>query len=114
MYNSIDEFKTAIIASAKERLFFMQNINKDGSELKSVLYNLCDKGIQIIKQWRKQKNDDELLAGKWDSQLSDYIVDSYNALNEENYKTSNIGGTSRTYNMTPESALKSKIPQKLF
>lgn len=114
MYNSIDEFKTAMISSAKERLFFMQNINRDGNEVNAVLSNLCEKGIQIIKQWRKLKTDDELLYQKWDSQLTDYIVDSYNALNEENYSSSNVGGTSRTYNMPPESALKSKIPQRLF
>lgn len=116
MYNSLEDYKTSIIQSAEERLFFMKNINREGKAVQSVLSNLFDKGVLIIRQWRKLKedNNDEFLNGMWSSQHIDFIVDSYNALNEENYRTSNVGGVSRTYNMPPESVLKSKIPQKLF
>lgn len=114
MYNNLSEYKTFIIQSAEERLFFMKNINRESTELKTVLSNLYDKGYSVIRQWRKMKDDTEFLNGKWNNQHIDFIVDSYNALNEENYTSSNVGGNSRTYSMSPESALKSKIPQRLF
>ena len=63
MYNSLEDYKTSIIQSAEERLFFMKNINREGKAVQSVLSNLFDKGFLIIRQWRKLKDDnnDEFL-----------------------------------------------------
>lgn len=114
MYTSLSEYKTSVIQLAEERLFFMKNINKENDDVQIVLSNLFDKGYNVIKKWRKMTDDEEFLEQKWENEHTDFIVDSYNALNEENYKNSNVGGVSRSYSMSPESALKSKIPQKLF
>ena len=114
MYNNLSEYKTFIIQSAEERLFFMKNVNRESNDIKTVLSNLYEKGYNIIWQWRKMKDAMEFLNGTWVNQHIDFIVDSYNALNEELYSSSNVGGNSRSYSLSPESALKSKIPQRLF
>ena len=108
MYNNLSEYETSVKQSAEERLFFMRNINRESNDIKTVLSNLYEKGYNIIRQWRKMKDgdDSEFLNERWVSQHID--------LNEENYSSSNVGGNSRTYSMSPESALKSKIPQRLF
>lgn len=116
MYNNLSEYETSVKQSAEERLFFMRNINRESNDIKTVLSNLYEKGYNIIRQWRKMKDgdDSEFLNERWVSQHIDFIVDSYNALNEELYSSSNVGGNSRSYSLSPESALKSKIPQRLF
>lgn len=114
VHMDIDDLGTTVVAEAKTRLWYRGNMNYGDTELTAVLNSLFYKGISIIRKWRKLKIDDEFLQGKWDNELTDFIINSYNSLNEENLKSYAGGGFSRTYIMSAESILKSKIPQKMF
>ena len=113
-YESIEFCKISLVGKAKERLLHKSNYNDSQNSLDPVLFSLFENAYEIIISWRKLKNDDEFLNGKWDSQIKDYIINGYNTLNDEMVSTTNVGGIGKTYRATAEDILKSKVPQKLF
>ena len=113
-YESIESCKLSLLKDAKTRLFHESNYSDSDNKTDPVLFSLFENAHEIIIGWRKLKNDDEFLNGKWDSQIKDYIINAYNSLNEEMLSSSNVGGISKSYIATAENILKSKVPQKLF
>lgn len=112
---SVEEtIKQSIIEKAKVRLAYKSNINKSNADFNAILSDFFDNAVGIIEQWRKLKDETEIESRKWDNEIVGYIVDSYNAMNEEILATSSSNGVTRGYKISPENSLKSKIPQKMF
>ena len=106
--------KTTIISRAKTRLSYASNDDMNGADIASILSDYYYTGLSIIRKWRKLRDDNEIMLGKCDEELVAFIVDSWNAMNEENLSATNVGGNSRSYRYSPEDALKSKIKQVMF
>lgn len=106
--------KTTVIQRAKSRLSYADNADMSSADVASILSEYYYSGVSIIRKWRKLKDNSEIILGTWDEELVAFIVDSWNAMNEETLASTNVGGNSRSYKFTPEGALKSKIRQVLF
>ena len=106
--------KTTLIQRAKSRLSYADNADMSSADVASILSEYYYSGVSIIRKWRKLKDNSEIILGTWDEELVAFIVDSWNAMNEETLASTNVGGNSRSYKFTPEGALKSKIRQVLF
>lgn len=111
---SIEEYKQSVVEKSTRRIKFQSNYGSNYPELAAILNDFCDNGVSIITQWRKLSDETEIVSGKWDSQLVEYVVNSFNSMNDENLNSSTANGTTRNYRMSAESMLKSKIPQRMF
>lgn len=106
------KYVETIVESAKKRLFYKSNIqNIDNDELNDLLSGYCLDGMKIVKKWRKLSDYSDFENGYWAREIIEFVINSYNMLGSENVYTSSSGGNSRTYNMSPESRLKTSIPQ---
>jgi len=103
------------VEKAQRKIFYKSNvdINNIDSDTSQLLILFCKDAISIIVKWRKLLNYDEFDLGLWDSQIVEYMVNSYNSVGDENLKSKSSGGNSRVYSMSPESRLKASIPQKI-
>ena len=108
-YLDIEEYRDYIVGKAKTKLLYRSNMTD--SDVSAILFDFFTDAYNIIKNWRKLKTDDEFLSQKWDTQIIDFVVDSYRMMGEENLAASSMNGISRTYNLSPEARLKSRIPQ---
>lgn len=112
---SVEEtIKQSIVDRAKTRLVYNSNIYKSNADFNAILSDFFDSAIGIIEKWRKLKDATEIESRKWDNEIVGYIVDSYNAMNEEILTSSSSNGVTRGYRISPENSLKSKIPQRMF
>ena len=77
------------------------------------LEDLINEAYTIIYNWRRLSKDDEILTGRYDTQIISYVLETINASGIEGQKSSNANGNSKTFINTPENNLKSSIPQRL-
>lgn len=78
-----------------------------------LLGDYFDDAISIIKKWKKNKDDSVVTSGDYDTEIVDFIVESIGRAGLEGQSSSNANGISKTFIATPESNLKSKIPQSI-
>lgn len=109
-YSDIDEYGDYIVDRAKGRLLYKSNMT-DSSNLRTILLDLFKDAYNIVKKWRKLKTDDEFLSQKWDTEITDFVCNSYRRMGDETLASTNINGISKTYQISPEARLKSEIPQ---
>lgn len=109
-YSDIDEYGDYIVDRAKNRLLYKSNMT-DSKELQSVLLDLFKDACNIIKKWRKLETNDEFLSQRWDTEITDYVVDAYRRIGDETLASSNINGINKSYKISPEARLKTAIPQ---
>lgn len=109
-YSDIEEYGEYIVSKAKIKLLYRSNMADDKS-LKTILLDFFTDAYNIIKKWRKLKNDDEFLSQKWDAEIIEYVCNAYRRLGDETLASSNINGVNKSYKISPEAKLKSSIPQ---
>lgn len=109
-YYDLDEYKKYIVKRAQTQLLYKSNMTSS-SELTAILNYLFDDAVNIVKDWRRLKTDDEFLSQKWDKQITQYILDAYRIMGDENLNSSNINGINKNYRISPEAKLKTSIPQ---
>lgn len=109
-YLDIDEYKGYIVGKATDKLLYKSNISKN-DDLTNILSDFFDDAYRTIKNWRKLKIDDEFLSQKWDSEIIDFVVDSYRALGDELIGEKTVNGVRKVYAINPLARLKSRIPQ---
>lgn len=109
-YSDIEDYQTYIVGRAKRKLLYESNM-EDSKNLKAILNDLFTDAYNIIKKWRKLKNDNEFFEQKWDSEITDFVVNSYRVMGDETLAASSINGVSKTYKLSPEAKLKTSIPQ---
>ena len=108
----LQEWKDSIIKDAKVQIYFRNNLSlEEDSNLVSILSIYLEDGINIIKQWRKLKNDNEFIGGIHNVALKRYIADRYLAAGRELFNDYSSGGVKATMKQSPESRLKSCVKQ---
>jgi hypothetical protein len=111
-YSDIDEYKSYIVGKAKTKLLYKSNMI-DSDNLTAILNDLFTDSYNIIKKWRHLKKDDEFLSQKWDTEIVNFVVESYRVMGDENLATISANGISKGYKISPEAKLKSSIPQAM-
>jgi len=102
--------KTALIGKAQRKL----SLNAyDYTYDTNVLGDYFDDAISIIKDWKKNYNDSLVLTGVYDKYIVEFIIQSINYNGLEGQTSSSANGVSKTFIATPESNLKSSIPQSI-
>ena len=67
----------------------------------------------IINNWRKNKDNKELLSGIYDNKIISYVIESINLTGIEGQSYSSANGITKQMIATPEDNLKSGISQRL-
>ena len=101
--------KEAVLEKAQRRLQF----NSDYAYDEDLLGDYFDDAVNIIRGWKKAQNDDIFFDGKYDSNIIQFIIESINVAGLEGQSSSSANGATKTFINTPESNLKSSIPQSL-
>lgn len=81
-----------------------------------LLNDYCQDAINIIVKWRKlniNKPQNELLQGLYDTEIVNFVIESYNMIGLEGQSSDNSLGNSKVFRATPETNLKSSIKQVL-
>lgn len=108
----MEEVIARIVELAKTDLLYASNLASDDVQLEKKLKNDVQYGISIVRKWRKLGTDNtEFESGMWDYDLERFVLDRYYALGDENKDSSSHDGGSSSYSMSPEAALRSRIPQ---
>lgn len=78
-----------------------------------ILLDYFDDAVKIISKWRKLNNSTEIEKGLYDTEIKEFIINSFNQSGvESSYSYSNSAG-SNVFFAQAETILKSKIPQVL-
>lgn len=102
--------KETVVGKAQRRLQFN---SPDYAYDEDLLNDYFDDAVNIIRNWKKAKNDDLFFDGKYDTNIVQFIIESINVSGLEGQSSSSANGATKTFINTPESNLKSSIPQSL-
>ena len=72
-----------------------------------------DDAIDIIVDWKKFSSTDPILTGKFDKEIVKFIIESIVASGMEGQSQNYTNGIKKVFISSPESNLKSSIPQGL-
>lgn len=102
--------RTNLIEKAQRRL---ANNFPDYEYDEDLLEDYFDDACSIIRGWKKLSDDTMLLTGNYDRNIVQFIIESINVSGLEGQSSSSANGVSKSFYATPESNLKSSIPQSL-
>lgn len=108
-YNNLNKLKSTLQEKVARRLNFNSEYEADAD----LITDFIEEAITEIKVWRKADNDTELLTGMYDSNIINFVVESYNRMGAEGQSYDGNGSTTKQYLATPLSRLKGSIPQRL-
>lgn len=108
-YNSLNKLKSTLQEKIARRLQFNSEYEPDTD----LINDFIDNAVNEIKVWRKATEDTELLSGIYDSNIINFVVESYNMIGVEGQSYDGNGSTTKQYSGTPLSRLKGSIPQRL-
>lgn len=108
-YNSLNKLKSTLQEKIARRLQFNSEYEPDTD----LINDFIDNAVNEIKVWRKTTEDTELLSGIYDSNIINFVVESYNMIGVEGQSYDGNGSTTKQYSGTPLSRLKGSIPQRL-
>lgn len=89
------------------------NYGELSTEDKELLEDFFDDAVIEIKKWRKLQNDNEFLEELYNSNIVRYIIRAFQELGIEGQSSSNVGGDSKVYKLTPRQELLSGIMQRI-
>lgn len=75
--------------------------------------DFLDSAFSEINRWRKNTDDSELLSGMYDSNIINFVIESYNIMGIEGQAYDGNGSSVKQFSGTPLSRLKSSITQRL-
>lgn len=102
--------KTALLEKAQRRLTLnLPNYEYD----EDLLGDYFDDAIDIIKDWKRNFNDSLFFDGSYDDKIIRFIIESINTNGVEGQSSSSANGNKRVFIATPESNLKSSMPQSI-
>lgn len=109
-YQSLTAMKTIILEKTQRKLTFnLPNYQYD-SEL---LGDYFDDAVLIIKDWKKNFEDNIVLSGNYDDKIVKFIIESINLNGQEGQSSSSANGNKKVFINTPEGNLRSSIPQSI-
>jgi hypothetical protein len=97
----------------QEKIARRLNFNSEYEADTELIGDFIDDAVSEIQVWRKLTNDDEFLSGMYDSNIINFVVESYNQIGAEGQSYDGNGSTTKQYLNTPLSRLKGSIPQRL-
>ena len=103
--------KEKLIEKLQERLKY-QNHNRDtDSNLLSLYIN---DAIEAIIDWRNLSDDSpELLSGRWDTVITEFVVESLQYSGSEGKDREVVSGLTNQYFGDPLSNLHTRVPQRI-
>jgi hypothetical protein len=108
----IFEWKNDIIERAVRQISYRNNMSQaDKDDLTLVLSDYLNDGINILRKWRKLKNDTEFVSGMHDESLVVYLKAKYQANGRDLFIDYTSGGVEANMEKTPESLLKASCKQ---
>lgn len=106
------EWKNDIIERAVRQISYRNNMSQaDKDDLTLVLSDYLNDGINILRKWRKLKNDTEFVSGMHDEGLVVYLKAKYQANGRDLFVGYSSGGVNASMKQTPESLLKASCKQ---
>ena len=78
-----------------------------------LLGDYFDEAVDIIVDWKKASDNKLILSGKYDKNIIQFIIESINIAGLEGQSSSSANGITKSFIGTPESNLKSSIPQSI-
>jgi hypothetical protein len=106
------EWKNDIIERAVRQISYRNNMSQaDKDDLTLVLSDYLNDGINILRKWRKLKNDTEFVSGMHDEGLVVYLKAKYQANGRDLFIDYTSGGVEANMEKTPESLLKTSCKQ---
>lgn len=107
----MQELKDKIIKRATRQI--QNNYGELSADETVMLEDFFDDAINEIKKWRKLQNDNEFLSELYNYNIVKYIVRVFQEQGIEGQTSSNVGGDSKSFKLTPSQELKSSIAQRL-
>lgn len=109
-YQDLTTAKKELLAKAQRKLANnFPNYEYD----EDLLGDYFDDAVSILKKWLKNSNDSLVTTGNYDTEIVEFVIESIGRAGLEGQMSSSANGISKTFIATPESNLKSKIPQSL-
>lgn len=108
-YNDIKKLKTELQTKIIRRL----TLNSDYEPDENLLLDYIEEAILEIKKWKNNSNDNIFLDGEYNSQIIQFVIESYHRTGIEGQLSNSFNGNVSKYQMTPLQHLKSSIPQGL-
>lgn len=102
--------KTEILKKVQRKL---SNNYPDYEYDEDLLGDYFDDAISIIINWKKLSDTNIILSGNYDREIQLFIIESIGKSGIEGQSSSTANGITKTYSGTPESHLRSSIPQSL-
>lgn len=109
-YKTINAMKSAILTKVQRKLSLN---SQDYTYDANLLGDYFDDAVYIIRDWKRLATDDSILNGIYDVQIQKFIIESINYAGNEGQTYGSANGVSKNFIATPESNLKSSIPQSL-
>ena len=102
--------KTTLLEKAQRRLTLnLPNYEYD----EDILGDYFDDAVSIIKDWKHNFDDSLVLSGLYDDKIIKFIIESININGVEGQSSSSANGNKKVFYASPESNLKSSIPQSI-
>lgn len=105
----MNKLKSTLEEKIARRLQFNSEYEPDYE----LIDDFIDNATNEIKVWRKTTEDTELLTGMYDSNIINFVIESYNMMGVEGQSYDGNGSTTKQYSGTPLARLKGSIPQRL-
>ena len=105
----MNKLKSTLEEKIARRLQFNSEYEPDYD----LIDDFIDNATNEIKVWRKTTEDTELLTGMYDSNIINFVIESYNMMGVEGQSYDGNGSTTKQYLGTPLARLKGSIPQRL-
>lgn len=102
--------KNELLAKAQRKL---ANNFPDYEYDKDLLGDYFDDAVDIIRDWKRASDTSLVLTGNYDRNIVEFIVESINISGLEGQSSSSANGITKTFISSPESHLKSSIPQSI-
>lgn len=102
--------KTTILEKAQRKLTLnLPNYQYDNE----LLGDYFDDAVLIIKDWKRNFEDDIVISGNYDDKIVKFIIESINVNGLEGQSSSSANGNKKVFINTPESNLKGSITQSI-
>jgi hypothetical protein len=105
----LEEKKKALVLKVQNKIKFNSDYEVDAEYVE----DLIDEAEHIILDWTKSKNENIFDGGVYDVPIIKYCIESINLAGLEGQSHSTANGTTKTFIASPESNLKSAIPQRM-
>ena len=108
----MQEWRNGVIERAVRQISYRNNMSRtDIDGLTLVLSYYLDEGLNILRKWRKLKDDSEFISGMHDDGLVVFMKAKDQANGRDLFSDYSSGGVRANMKQSPESLLKASCKQ---